>query len=71
MNRLRTLAVSVYDFLAGDDPIVAAGVVLVLALTATLAASGVPAWWLPVLAVPALLALGLARAVRQESSKPS
>ena len=43
-----------YDFLVGDDPTIALGVVVAFALTAALAVAAVPAWWL----VPATL-LGL------------
>ncbi len=44
-----------YDFIVGDDWTVAAGVVIALVLTALLARSAVPAWWL----LPVVVALGL------------
>ncbi len=44
-----------YDFIVGDDWTIAAGVVIALALTALLARSTIPAWWL----LPAVVALGL------------
>ena len=53
-----------YDFVVGDDWVVAVGIVAALALTAVLAAHDVPAWWLVPLAVLGLLALSLWRAVR-------
>ncbi|MBV9309959.1 MAG: hypothetical protein JOZ73_03965 [Solirubrobacterales bacterium] len=48
-----------WEFLVGDDPLVAAGVALALALTAALAR-----WWVMPLAVLALLASSLRRAAR-------
>ncbi len=46
-----------WDFVVGDDPLVAAGVVLALAVTAL-----VEVWWLLPLAVLALLYASLRRA---------
>jgi hypothetical protein len=51
-----------WDFVVGDDWLIAAGVVVALGATAGLVAAGVPAWWLLPLAVVALLALSLRRA---------
>jgi hypothetical protein len=65
MMWLRSLATFGYNLLVGEDPVVAAGVVLTLALTAAVAATGVPAWWLLVLAVPGLIGLGVVRATRR------
>jgi hypothetical protein len=65
MTWLRSFATFGYDLLVGDDPMVAAGVVLTLAVTGAVAATGVPAWWLPVLAVPGLIGLGVVRATRR------
>jgi hypothetical protein len=53
-----------YDFVVGDDPVVAIGVVIALIATAGLVALHVPAWWLLPLAVTALLAVSLRRATR-------
>jgi hypothetical protein len=54
-----------YDFVVGDDWRVAVGVVLALGATAGLVhAAGVNAWWLLPVAVVALLALSLRRAVK-------
>ncbi len=44
-----------YDFIVGDDWTIAAGVVVALALTALLARTTIPAWWL----LPVVVALGL------------
>lgn len=64
MKQLRAFALFWWDFIVGDDWRIAAGVVLALALTAALAAAGVPAWWLLPVAVLALLALSLRRGLR-------
>jgi hypothetical protein len=64
MRRLRTLAAFLYDFVIGDDPLIAAVVALTLGLTAALADGGVAAWWMLPLAVVAVLALSLHRATR-------
>ena len=40
-----------YDFIVGDDWVVAAGVVVALALSAVLARSGIQAWWVMLIAV--------------------
>ncbi|GAB2850321.1 hypothetical protein GCM10027176_61690 [Actinoallomurus bryophytorum] len=58
------------DFLIGDDWTIALGVVVAVAATALLAAAGVAAWWLPPIAVIALLGrslLGGTRAGRRRS----
>jgi uncharacterized membrane protein len=53
-----------WDFLVGDDWLVAVGVLVAFGLTALLAASSVPAWWLLPLAVAVVLWLSLRRAAR-------
>jgi hypothetical protein len=55
------------DFLIGDDWTIALGVVLAVALTALLAGTGVAAWWLPPIAVIALLGRSLLRDTRTRS----
>jgi hypothetical protein len=57
-------ALAIWRFVVGDDWLVALGVVLTLALTALLATTAVAAWWLMPVAVLALLAHSLWRAVR-------
>jgi hypothetical protein len=54
-----------YDFIVGDDWFVAAGIVVAIALTALIAHHDIAAWWLMPLAVVALLAGSLVRAVRR------
>ena len=51
------------DFLVGDDWRVAVGIAAGLGLTAAVAASSVPAWWLLPVAVAAVLWVSLRRAV--------
>jgi hypothetical protein len=65
MRALRSFFSFWYDFIVGDDPLVAAGVVTALAMTALLAHAGLPAWWLLPAAVLMLLAGSLARATRR------
>jgi hypothetical protein len=58
-----------WDFLVGDDWLVAAGILVGLALTALLAATAVPAWWVLPLAVAAVLWLSLRRYVDSAASR--
>jgi hypothetical protein len=51
-----------WNFVVGDDWVVAAGVAVALAVTALLAHNGVDAWWLLPVAVALLLADSLRRA---------
>jgi hypothetical protein len=53
-----------YDFIVGDDWLVAAGIVGAIALTALIADQGVQAWWVMPLCVVALLTGSLWRASR-------
>jgi hypothetical protein len=62
-RRLRAFGAFWYDFVIGDDWVVAAGVVLGLAGTFGLHQAGVPAWWLLPLVVLALLPVSLQRAI--------
>jgi hypothetical protein len=55
------------DFLIGDDWTIALGVVLAVAVTALLAGAGVAAWWLPPIAVIALLGRSLLGDTRTRS----
>ena len=58
-----------YDFIVGDDWLVAAGIVVALAVTALLAHNGVDAWWAMPVAVVALLASSVRRGVRRASQE--
>ena len=64
MNWIVRAGRAVWDFVVGDDPWTALGVVVALGVTAIVAGAGAPAWWIMPLAVVALLALSLRRAVR-------
>jgi hypothetical protein len=55
---------AVWEFVVGDDPWTALGVVVALGATALIASAGAAAWWVMPLAVLALLALSLRRAAR-------
>jgi len=63
MKRLAAFGRFWWDFVAGDDWRVAAGVGLAIAATAVLAGVGVAAWWLLPLAVLLLLSVSLRRAL--------
>jgi hypothetical protein len=70
LKQLKAFGAFWYDFIVGDDWRIAAGVVLVLAVTYALAHQGLHAvWWLPLLGVAVLLPWSVRRAVRK-SRKP-
>jgi len=64
MSLLRRALEAVWEFVVGDDPMVALGVVVALGVTALIAGAGAPAWWIMPLAVLVLLVLSLRRAAR-------
>ncbi|HEX5173959.1 MAG TPA: hypothetical protein VFV91_07430 [Gaiellaceae bacterium] len=64
MSRLAAFGRFWWDFVIGDDWVVAVLVVVAIGATAALAAAGVAAWWLLPLAVLAVLWLSLRRAIR-------
>ena len=64
MSRLRRFGHFWWDFIVGDDWLVAVLVAAAIGATALLAAAGVTAWWLVPLAVPIVLWLSLRRAIR-------
>ena len=55
---------AVWEFVVGDDPLTAFGVVVALGATALIASAGAAAWWFMPPAILVLLALSLRRAVR-------
>jgi hypothetical protein len=63
--RIRAFAAFWYDFVIGDDWLVAAGVVVSLAITYALSRTAVPAWWLVPLSLVLLLPVSLWRATRR------
>ena len=64
-ERLRTFAAFCYDFVIGDDWLIAVGVVIGLAVTYWLSRNTVPAWWL----LPALLVLLLPLSLWRETRR--
>jgi len=64
VSRLMRAAQAVWEFVVGDDPVTALGVVAALGLTALIAGAGAAAWWVMPLAVLGLLALSVRRAAR-------
>ena len=64
-SRLRAFGHFWYDFVIGDDWLVAAGVVVALAVTYGLSRLSVPAWWSAPAAVAFLLPNSLRRAIRR------
>ena len=64
MNWLVRAVRAVWEFVVGDDPVTALGVVMALGATALIAGAGAPAWWVMPVAAVALLAHSLRRATR-------
>jgi hypothetical protein len=64
MSRLAAFGRFWWDFVIGDDWLVAALVAVAIGATAALAAAGIAAWWLLPLAVLLVLWLSLRRAIR-------
>jgi len=56
-----------WDFIVGDDWVVAAVVAIGLAMTGILTALGVDAWWL----LPVVVALALAGSLRRATRTPA
>ncbi|HEY1620957.1 MAG TPA: hypothetical protein VGG25_25255 [Streptosporangiaceae bacterium] len=63
--RLRAFGAFWYDFLVGDDWLLAVAVLAGLALTWLLHRAGVAAWWLLPFAAAAALTLSIRRATRR------
>ena len=64
MSRLAAFGRFWWEFVIGDDWLVAVLVAAAIGVTAVLAAAGVAAWWLLPLAVLLILWLSLRRAIR-------
>ena len=64
MKRLKAFGRFWWDFVIGDDWLVAVLVAVAIGATAALAHSGVNAWWLMPAAVVLVLWLSLRRAIR-------
>jgi hypothetical protein len=67
MTWIRSFAMFWYDFIVGDDWVIALGVIAAIALTALITHHGLDAWWVMPLAGIALLAGSLWRALRKAS----
>jgi hypothetical protein len=63
-TRLRRFVAFWYDFVVGDDWLVAVGIVAGLALTYALSRTSMPAWWVVPAVVAFLLPISLWRAIR-------
>ncbi len=63
--RLRGFLAFWYDFVIGDDWLVAVGVLAGLAGTYALSQASVPAWWLLPVLVAVLLPVSVRRAIRR------
>jgi hypothetical protein len=64
MKKLAAFGRFWWEFVIGDDWLVAVLVAAAIGATAVLAAANVAAWWLLPLAVPVVLWLSLRRAIR-------
>jgi hypothetical protein len=62
VSRLKSFLRWVWEFVVGDDWRIAAGVVVALGITAAIATTDVPAWWIMPAAVLILLAGSVWRA---------
>jgi hypothetical protein len=69
-SRLKAFAAFWYDFIVGDDWLIAVAVIAGLAATYALAHSGLPAWWPLPLAVLTALPISLWRAIRRDRNHP-
>jgi hypothetical protein len=66
VSHLEALLRFIWEFVVGDDWRIAAGVAVALAVTAVIAGTTVPAWWILPAAVAALLAMSVWRAARRQ-----
>jgi hypothetical protein len=64
LSRLAAFGRFWWEFVIGDDWLVAVLVAVAIGATAVLATAGVTAWWLLPFAVPLILWLSLRRAIR-------
>lgn len=64
MNHLVAFLRFWYEFIVGEDWVIAVGVIAAIAVTALVASSSLAAWWVMPLAVVILLAGSLRRAAR-------
>jgi hypothetical protein len=67
MKRIESFLRFLWDFVIGDDWRIAAGVAVALGLTAPIADTSVPSWWILPAAVALLLAGSVWRVARTRS----
>lgn len=65
MSRLKAFVLFWYDFIVGDDWVIAVGVIASLVATWQLLRRGIDAWWLVPITVAILLYASLLRAARR------
>ena len=65
MARLKAFGAFWYDFVIGDDWVLAAGVVVALAVTAVVASASSTGWWIVPAAIVILVPLSVWRGTRQ------
>lgn len=65
MRWIKSFVLFWYDFIVGDDWLIAAGVVIALALSVLLVGRGIDAWWLMPVVVVMLLGISLWRETRR------
>lgn len=70
MKQVRAFLAFLYDFVVGDDPLIALTVVAALAATAATTSAGINAWWILPASVIAALAASLVRATGPDAAKP-
>ena len=69
MSLLRGFRGFIYEFIVGDDPLLAGAAVLALGITAALAASGAEAWWVTPVVVLVVLSISVLRGARPDLSE--
>jgi hypothetical protein len=69
MRRMRAFLAFLYEFVVGDDPLIAVVIILALAITAVIAGSGAAVWWVMPAAVVVALSFSVLRASSRGASK--
>ena len=69
MTYLKNFLLLWYDFMVGDDWMIAAGVLMALVLSVALARRGLNAWWVMLVSVVVMLAASLWRETRRSRSR--
>ena len=69
IRRMLALLTFWYNFVVGDDWLVASGILVALVLTYTVSRTTVPAWWVIPVAVGTLLPVSLHRLTRRQLTR--